>query len=131
MVNKVFLLGRLGRKPEVKFTQSGFPYSFLSLAIDSNKKDKEGNYEKITQWISVKVLGKTAENCAQYLDKGRQVFVEAKLSAYELQDKDGNKIFKLDVVADNVQFLGSGEKTEKKEEQSKVNYDFPDDEVPF
>ena len=141
MINKVYLIGRLGRKPELKTSQNGMSYAFLNLAINSKKKDANGDFAEVTQWISVKVFNKTAENCSKYLDKGRQVAVEGKLSSYEKVLPDGKKSFKLDVIGDNVQFLGTGDKIDLRPKDNleidnnsmakAAAVDFNTDDIPF
>ena len=106
MVNVVHLLGRLGQKPLLRQTKTGTSYCFLNLALSSKRKQQDGSYAEYTDWVSVKCYQKTAENCAKFLDKGRQVYVEGKVRAYEKQGEDGKKIYSLDVIADSVQFIG-------------------------
>jgi single-strand DNA-binding protein len=107
-VNRVTLIGNLGADPEVKFTQNGNAVSNLRLACNERKKEGD-NWVDHTEWVDIVVFGKTAENCAQYLAKGRQVYVEGRLQTRKWQDKAGNPRYKTEVVANTVNFL-SGEK---------------------
>ena len=105
-VNKVILIGNLGRDPELRYTQSGSAVTNFTLATNEKWKDKEGNNQERTEWHRVVVWGKSAENCAQYLQKGRSVYVEGKLQTREWEGKDGNKRYTTEIVAQAVQFLG-------------------------
>ena len=105
-VNKVILVGNLGRDPELRYIQSGQPVANFTLATNDRWRDKEGNNQERTEWHRIVVWGKSAENCAQYLQKGRSVYVEGRLQTREWEDKDGNKRQTTDVVAQAVQFLG-------------------------
>jgi single-strand DNA-binding protein len=105
-VNKVILVGNLGRDPELRYIQSGQAVANFSLATNEKWKDKDGNNQERTEWHRVVVWGKSAENCAQYLQKGRSVYIEGKLQTREWEDKDGNKRSTTEIVAQAVQFLG-------------------------
>ena len=105
-VNKVILIGNLGRDPELRYTQSGSAVANFTLATNERWRDKDGNNQERTEWHRIVVWGRTAENCAQYLQKGRSVYVEGRLQTREWEDKDGNKRNTTEVNALNVQFLG-------------------------
>ncbi|RMH00127.1 MAG: single-stranded DNA-binding protein [Deltaproteobacteria bacterium] len=107
-VNKVFLLGNLGRDPELRFTSNNTPVCQLNVATTRSYTDRGGQQQSQTEWHRVVVWGQQGERCAQYLSKGRQVFVEGRLQTRSYQDRDGNKRYVTEVVADNVQFLGGG-----------------------
>jgi single-strand DNA-binding protein len=107
-VNKVILLGNLGNDPEVRYTQGGQAVTELRLATTEQWADKDGQKQERTEWHSVQVWGKTAEHCAQYLAKGRSVYVEGRLESREYADKDGVKRKVWEVRADKVTFLGTG-----------------------
>ena len=104
-VNKVIIVGNLGRDPEVRFTQGGAAVCNLSVAVGERVKKGEA-WEDHTEWFRVVVFGKTAENAGQYLQKGRQVYAEGKLRQKEYEDKDGTKKRSTEVVADVLQWLG-------------------------
>ena len=105
-VNKVILVGNLGRDPELRYIPSGQAVANFTLATNDRWRDKEGNNQERTEWHRIVVWGKSAENCAQYLQKGRSVYIEGKLQTQEWEDKEGNKRKTTEVVAQTVQFLG-------------------------
>ena len=107
-VNKVILIGHLGAKPEVKYLPSGNGVAELRLATNDVWTDKQGQRQERAEWHRVVVWGKTAESCAKYLDKGRQIYVEGRLQTRSWDDKDGNKKYMTEVVATPVHFLGPG-----------------------
>jgi single-strand DNA-binding protein len=105
-VNKVILVGNLGRDPELRYIPSGQAVANFTLATNERWRDKEGNNQERTEWHRIVVWGKSAENCAQYLQKGRSVYIEGKLQTQEWEDKEGNKRKTTEIVAQTVQFLG-------------------------
>jgi len=105
-VNKVILIGNLGRDPELRYTQGGSAVANFTLATNERWRDKDGNNQERTEWHRIVVWGRTAENCAQYLQKGRSAYVEGRLQTREWEDKDGNKRNTTEVNALTVQFLG-------------------------
>lgn len=107
-VNKVILVGNLGRDAELKFTPSGFPISSFSLATTDRRKDKDNNWQEKTEWHRIKLLGKQAESLQDYLKKGKQIYVEGRLESRSWDDKDGQKRYMTEIVADRIQLLGSG-----------------------
>ena len=104
-VNKVILVGRIGRDPEVRYTQSGQPVASLSVATDESYKDKQGNKVEATEWHNVTAWGKTAEFVGSYLGKGRLVYVEGKLKTEKYTDQRGVEKYTTKIVADRVQGL--------------------------
>lgn len=106
-VNKVILIGNLGRDPELRFTKGGQAVANFSLATSDTFTNREGGREERTEWHRIVVWGKSAENCSKYLSKGRTVYVEGQLRTREWEDKDGNKRQTTEVHAQTVQFLGS------------------------
>lgn len=105
-INKVTLVGNLGATPEVRYTQGGTAVCNLRLACNERRK-KGDAWEDHTEWVDVVCWDKTAENVGQYLDKGRQIYVEGRLQTREYTDKEGAKRFKTEVVAGQVLFLGA------------------------
>jgi single-strand DNA-binding protein len=105
-INKVILIGNLGRDPEIRYTKEGRAVTNFSLATTDRWRDKGGNNQERTEWHRVVVWDKQAENCAQYLQKGRSVYVEGRLQTREWEDKEGQKRQTTEVVAQTVQFLG-------------------------
>ena len=106
-LNKVMLIGNLGQKPELRQTNSNLAVTRLSVATTERRKGQDGNWANHTEWHNVTVFGKSAENCVQFLDKGRQVYVEGRLSTRKWQDKDGNDRKSVDIIANDVRFLSS------------------------
>jgi single-strand DNA-binding protein len=105
---RVSLIGNLGKDPEVRFTAGGTAVANIRVACTERAKGKSGEWEDRTEWVGVVLFGKTAENAGQYLSKGRQVYVEGRLQTREWADKEGNKRFSTEVVANQVLFLGGG-----------------------
>ena len=106
-VNKVILIGNLGADPELKYTPSSRALCNLRIATTDVFKDKGGQRQERTEWHRVTVWGDQAENCSKYLSKGRSVYIEGRLQTRSY-DKEGQKHYATDVVADRVVFLGSG-----------------------
>ncbi len=107
-VNKVILVGNLGKDPEVRYTQTGNAVANFSIATSEQWNDRDGKKQERTEWHNIVVWGKSAEHCGQYLSKGRQVFVEGSIRTRSYDDKSGNKRYITEIVAQRVQFLGSG-----------------------
>ncbi len=107
MVNKVILIGNLGKDPEVRFTPNGQAIAKFPIATSEKWRDQQGQMQERTEWHNVVVWGKQAETCGQYLAKGRQVFVEGRIQTRNYDDKDGNKRYITEIVARDVRFLGS------------------------
>lgn len=106
-INKVILIGNLGRDPEVRFTPSGQAVANFSIATSESWTDKSsGQKQEKTEWHRIVVWGKLAELCGEYLKKGRQCYVEGRLQTREWTDKEGKKNYTTEVVANTVQFLG-------------------------
>lgn len=106
-VNKVIILGNLGRDPELRYTQSGTAVCELAVATTRKWKGKDGKMAEETEWHKIVLWGVQAENASKYLTKGRQVYVEGRLKT-ESYEKDGHKHYSTKVQADVVQFLGGG-----------------------
>lgn len=104
-VNKVIILGNLGKDPELKYTQGGSAVTTFSVATSEKYKDRNGEQREKTEWHTVVAWGKTAELCAEYLKKGSKAFVEGKLQTRSWEDKSGAKRYSTEVVALTVQFL--------------------------
>ncbi|HIW78377.1 MAG TPA: single-stranded DNA-binding protein [Candidatus Bilophila faecipullorum] len=104
-LNKVMIIGRLGRDPELKYTQSGAPVCTLNVATDESYTDRDGNRVDRAEWHRVVVFQKAAENCAQYLTKGSLVFVEGSLQTRKWQDQQGQDRYMTEIKAQRVNFL--------------------------
>lgn len=107
-LNKVLILGNLGADPELAYTQGGQPVAHFNVATNEVWTDRDGNRQERTEWHRVTVWGKQAEHCKEYLRKGRTVFVEGRLRTRQWEDRQGQKRFTTEIVAQNVQFMGGG-----------------------
>jgi len=105
-VNKVILVGRLGRDPDVRFTSSGQPVANFSLATDETYRDRAGERQKRTEWHKIVVWGKQAEIAQKYLKKGSLVYVEGRIQQREYTDRDQNKRTSFDIVCNTFRMLG-------------------------
>ena len=151
-VNKVILVGNLGRDPETRYTTSGEAVTNVSIATTDTWKDKNGEKQERTEWHRVAFFGKLAEIAGEYLKKGSQVYVEGRLQTRKWQDKDGQEKYTTEIVADRMQMLGSrsgagaaggGESPERERSSAaasggsargapaKKNVDDLDDDIPF
>lgn len=107
-VNKVILIGRLGKDPELTYTPSGMAVAKFSLATSERKKNQQGGWDEVTDWHNVTLFGKTAEAAGQYLSKGGQVYIEGRIS-YSSYERDGVKKYFTDILGNRMQMLGSRE----------------------
>lgn len=107
-VNKAILVGRLGADPDMRYTPSGQGVCELRVATSESWNDKNGQRQERTEWHRIVVWGKRAEICSKYLAKGRQVYIEGRIQTRTYDDKDGNKRYITEIVANDVQFLGGG-----------------------
>jgi single-strand DNA-binding protein len=141
-VNRVFLLGNLGKDPEVRHTQGGTTVANLRIATTERRPDGNGGWQDQTEWHSVVVFGKQADNVKKFLTKGRQVFVEGSLRTRQWQDQQGQKRFSTEVVALRVEFIGGRTSQGPSDEMGAtvppgdegMPADFgggPDDDIPF
>lgn len=106
-LNKVTIIGNLGKDPEVRYTQSGT--AVCNLRIGATERRKEGDtWQDHTEWFTTICFGKTAENAGRFLKKGRQIFVEGRLQTRTWQDKEGQTRYTTEVVANQIIFLGGG-----------------------
>ena len=105
MLNKVMIIGRLGRDPELRYTQSGSPVATLNVATDESYTDRDGNKVDRTEWHRVSVFQRQAENCANFLAKGSLIYVEGSLQTRKWQDQQGQDRYTTEIKAQRVQFL--------------------------
>ena len=108
-VNKVIVLGNLGRDPETRYTADGAAITNVSIATTRRYKDASGQQQEETEWHRVAFFGRLAEIAGEYLRKGRPVYVEGRLRTRKWQDKDGQDHYTTEIVAENMQLLGSRE----------------------
>jgi single-strand DNA-binding protein len=138
-VNKVILVGNLGRDAEVRYTPSGAAVATLNLATTEVYKDREGQRKEDTQWHRVVLWGKTAETLQDYLTKGKQVYVEGRLQTRKWKDKDGNDKYTTEVKGDRIVLLsgpGRAEAADRGEaaphaEPVREPAELTDDDIPF
>ena len=141
MVNRVTLIGRLGRDPEVRYASSGASVTSFSLATSERWADSEGNRQERTEWHNIVVFGKLAEICGRFLKKGKLVYIEGRLQTRDWDDRDGNKRRTTEVVATGMQMLdsksdeaqgvGEGEGTRPQRDQDPMEGGITDDDIPF
>jgi len=105
-VNKVILLGNLGRDPETRYTTGGDAVTNLNIATSEQWKDKSGEKQERTEWHRVVLFGRQAEIAAEYLKKGRSVYIEGRLQTRKYTDKDGVEKYSTEIVADRMQLIG-------------------------
>ncbi len=144
-LNKVMLIGNLGKDPEIRYTASGQAMANFTLATSEKIKNKNGESEERTEWHRVTLWGKLAEIAGEYLTKGRTVYIEGRLQTRKWTDRDGNDRYTTEIVGDRMQMLGgkSGEmpsggtasrRTEASSSTSHSNEEPPpyqDDDIPF
>jgi len=135
-MNKVFLLGRLGKDPELKRSQSGTAFCNFSIATTERKKEGDA-WVEYTEWHSITTFGKIAENCAQYLKKGSQVAIEGSIRTRKWENKDGETRYSTEIVGSTVEFVANknaikeddSTKSVNKKEQNQTQLEL--DDVPF
>lgn len=146
-VNKVILVGNLGRDPEVRYTKNGQAVASFSLATTERWTGKDGNKEEKTEWHRIVAWGKLGEICGEYLVKGKQVYIEGRLQTRDWDDKDGNKKSTTEIVANNMVMLsqaGGAQQSYGGDQQAasggsqaassgggSETDDFEDDDIPF
>ena len=142
-VNKVILVGNVGRDPELRYTQSGQPVASFSIATNERFKDRDGNWKDRTEWHRIVAWARLAEICGEYLKKGSPVYVEGRIQTRDWEDKEGNKRQTTEIVALSMQMLGrrgeAGGPTMSDDNQARAaGGDDPltqspgaDDEIPF
>lgn len=142
-LNKVMIIGRLGRDPELRYTQSGAPICNLNIATDESYTGKDGNKVDAVEWHRVTCFQRQAENCANYLAKGSLVFVSGSLTTRKWTDQQGQERYTTEIKADRVQFLdrkgdnqgGEQQATSRQQSAPRGNtqrqQSGPPDEIPF
>lgn len=138
--NKIILVGNLGRDPELRYTPQGTPVCSFSMATNERRKDKSGEMQDNTTWFKVTLWNRQAETAAQYLQKGRPVYIEGRLRVEEWTDRDGKQRHTLEVTATDMQFIGGGRGTDEQPMERAATAagggghepaDMPDDDIPF
>lgn len=143
-INKVILIGRLGRDPEVKYTPSGQAVAKFSIATDETYKDRNGEQQRRTEWHNIVAWRRLAEICGEYLVKGKLVYIEGRIQTRQWEDREGNKRNTTEIVAREMKMLspkGEGDISESSSQQSEStpapapapapSPEITDDDIPF
>lgn len=129
-LNKVQIIGNLGHTPELRHTQAGSAVTNVRVAVGGRRKEGD-TWVDHTEWVSVVAFGRTAENIAKYIDKGRQVYFEGRLQTRKYTDKDGMEKWSTEVIAENMIFIGGGNRGDGKEQGKNVHVHVDDTDLPF
>ena len=130
-LNKVMLIGRLGANPEIRYTPDGNPVATFTVATNESYTNKNGERITQTEWHRVVVFGKLAEIVGEYYSKGKKVYVEGKLRTRQWEDRNGNKRWTTEIVANNLFILDSKGDEFVSEETSIEDTPISDDDIPF
>lgn len=141
-LNKVILIGNLGRDPEVRYTPGGLAVANFSMATSETWTNKEGEKETRTEWHRIVAWGKLGEICGEYLSKGKQVYIEGRIQTREWEDKEGNKRYTTEIIASQMLMLGSRESAGEPRPSPSSDMETPnlpeppisktkDDDIPF
>ncbi len=136
-INKVILVGRLGRDPEVRYTPSGVTVANFSIATSDTWKDKDtGQKQEKTEWHRIVAWRRLGEICGEYLRKGKQVYIEGKLQTRSWEDRDGNKRYTTEIIAQNMQMLDAQNRDMKADPVDpgfpvEEPITVPEDDIPF
>ncbi len=138
-VNKVILIGNLGRDPEIRYTTSGQAVANFTLATTEAYTNKEGERQESTEWHRIVAWGRLAEICGEYLTKGRTVYIEGAIRTRSWEDKEGKTRWTTEIIARNMQMLGSGaDRSDTSSSRQQAPDDFEldesvesDEDIPF
>ncbi len=131
-LNKVMIIGNLGADPEMRYTADGSAVTNFNVAVNRNFTTSDGERRDETEWFSVVAWRKLAEQCSQYLQKGRRVYVEGRLQTRSWEGQDGQKHYKTEVIAETVQFLDSRPGgAPRSDDQQDAPMDLEPEDVPF
>ena len=135
-LNKVMVIGHLGRDPEMRYTPSGRPVTTFTVAVSRSWNTAEGERRSETEWFNIVAWGNLAEICKQYLHKGQQVYIEGRLQTRQWEDKEGQKHKNVEVVANEMMMLGDRRDNSKKSDEADQEEDqsepmADEDEFPF
>ena len=133
-MNKVMLIGHLGANPEVKYLSNGTTVANFRMATTENWVNKSGEKTSNTEWHRIVAFGRLAEICGEYLNKGKQVYIEGKIRTRSWEDKDGNKRWTTEIVANQMQMLGTAPEMPAPEKETDIGPEAgpgPDDDIPF
>lgn len=129
-VNKVILIGRVGRDPEIRYTSGGSPVATFSIATDESFKSRNGEQQQHTEWHRVVAWNKLAEICGEYLTKGKQVYIEGSIRSRQWEDRSGNKRTSYEIIARAMQMLGSRADAERAASGAGRSASQPSEEQP-
>ena len=138
--NKIIIVGNLGRDPELRYTAQGTPVCSFSMATNERRKDRNGEMQDHTTWFRITLWNRLAETASQYLQKGRQVYIEGRLRVEEYIDRDGKPRHSLEVFATDMQFIGTRGDDSMHERAASASAsagpadsqaDLSDDDIPF
>ncbi len=138
-LNKAILIGNLGKDPELRYTPSGVAMATFSIATSETWTGKEGEKETRTEWHRIVAFRKLAEICGEYLSKGKQVYIEGRIQTREWEDKDGNKRYTTEILANQMLMLGGRDSADSGRSEGPPTPEFPgtpgsgagDDDIPF
>ncbi len=134
-LNKVMIIGHLGRDPEMRYTPSGRPVTTFTMAVSRSWNTVDGERHTETEWFNVVAWGNLAEICKQYLNKGQQVYIEGRLQTRRWEDKEGNKHTSIEVVANEMMMLGDRRDNNQSQEgaadEDQAEPPAEEDEFPF
>ena len=120
-LNRCDFIGRLGKDPEIRYTPNGTAVANFNIAVGEKWKDKNtGEQKEKTEWVRCVSFGKLAEICGEYLEKGKQVYVSGKLQTREWNDKEGNKRYTTEIIVNQIQMLGDGNRNGESESSGKT-----------
>ncbi|HIJ89586.1 MAG: single-stranded DNA-binding protein [Desulfobulbaceae bacterium] len=135
MVNKVILIGNLGKDPEVRYSQAGAAIASFNVATTETWKKQDGSKEELTEWHRIVAFGRLGEICGEYLSKGSKVFIEGRLQTRKWDDKDGNTKYTTEIVAREMKMLSPRGSGDASQSQQYNDQPFPEpvmgDDVPF
>jgi single-strand DNA-binding protein len=135
-LNKVMIIGHLGRDPEMRYTPSGRPVTTFTVATSRSWNTVDGERHTETEWFNIVAWGNLAEICKQYLNKGQQVYIEGRLQTRKWDDKEGNRHYTTEVVAQEMMMLGERKDSNNQNHveetsESEMPNDVDEDEFPF
>ncbi|MBN2424147.1 MAG: single-stranded DNA-binding protein [Calditrichaceae bacterium] len=141
-INKAIIIGRLGQDPDMRYAPSGTAIASFSAATNHRMRDSEGNWNEQTEWHNIKAFGKLAEFVGEYLKKGKTIFIEGRLQTSNWEDKNGQRHYKTEIIANEIQLIGSrdgGSPATKESEPEEAAAPVPDapadnpeeDDLPF
>jgi single-strand DNA-binding protein len=130
-LNKIMIIGHLGRDPEMRYTPSGRPVTTFTVATSRTWNTSDGERHTDTEWFNVVAWGNLAEICKQYLTKGQQVYIEGRLQTRHWDDSDGNKHTSVEIVASEMMILGDRRDSTPTQASEALESDEVEDEYPF